>query len=379
MEILEDGRRMRRRLRELYGEQLKPAKLKTMRKTSLVELAQRLGVSDTRIRQLVAENVGPGPEKGPNGRLYFDAVSAAQLMLGYQQQRLGRPWMRRPQDKLQVVAVANFKGGSGKTTHAVHLAEYLALRGYRVLAVDMDPQASMTEFFGRPAHLDEDDTMFSTLRFKDRRVMSEVIHESHCPLLWIAPASLQLMDFDIDVAIATRANPNERSQVHRLAVALAEVQDDFDVVVVDCPPQLGFLTLNAMIAATSLIVTVHPQMMDVASMSHFLTSLGEIVGQVPIDKGKQFDVSRYLLTRLDRQDVSQQQCVTIMRGEYRERVLLNEMVQSTAVSEAALGRETVYEMVRDPRNGRALDRAVEAMNGVNGEIESLLRNVWGVA
>lgn len=77
---------------------------------------------------------------------------------------------------MQVVSVVNFKGGSGKTTTAAHLAQYLALTGHRVLAIDLDPQASLTSLFGIQLELDETDSLYEALRFDDeRKPISDVI------------------------------------------------------------------------------------------------------------------------------------------------------------------------------------------------------------
>ena len=93
----------------------------------------------------------------------------------------------------------NFKGGSGKTTTAAHLAQYLALRGYRVLAIDLDPQASLSALFGNQAELDvgDNETIYGAIRYDDaRRDMAEIVRGTYIPSLHVVPGHLELMEFE---------------------------------------------------------------------------------------------------------------------------------------------------------------------------------------
>src|SRR6202008_4370600 len=104
---------------------------------------------------------------------------------------------RRNGEGLQVVSVVNFKGGSGKTTSAAHLAQYLALTGHRVLAIDLDPQASMTALHGIQPELDRNPSLFETLRYDDqRKSITEIIQPTNFPGLDIVPANLELQEYE---------------------------------------------------------------------------------------------------------------------------------------------------------------------------------------
>ena len=107
------------------------------------------------------------------------------------------------------------------------------------------------------------------------------------------------------------------------------------MVVIDCPPQLGFLTLSALCAATSVLITVHPQMLDLASMNRFLAMASDLLSVVRENGGDlQYDWIRYLVTRYEPNDRPQAQIVAFMRSLFSERVLTAMMVKSTAVSDA---------------------------------------------
>jgi chromosome partitioning protein len=152
------------------------------------------------------------------------------------------------------------------------------------------------------------------------------------------------------------------------------------VVVIDCPPQLGFLTLSALCAATSVLITVHPQMLDLASMNQFLAMASDLLSVVRENGGDlQYDWIRYLVTRYEPNDGPQAQIVAFMRSLFSERVLTAMMVKSTAVSDAGLSKQTIYEAGRETMHRQTYDRAVEAMDDVNREIERLVRGAWGRA
>lgn len=109
--------------------------------------------------------------------------------------------MRRPGDHLQVIAVTNFKGGSGKTTTSIHLAQFLALRGYRVLAVDLDPQASMSAMLGYQPEFDvgENETLYGAIKYDEtRRDVADIVRQTYFPGLDLIPGNLELHEFEHD-------------------------------------------------------------------------------------------------------------------------------------------------------------------------------------
>ena len=114
------------------------------------------------------------------------------------------------------------------------------------------------------------------------------------------------------------------------------------MVVIDCPPQLGFLTLGALCAVTSVIVTVHPQMLDIASMSQFLFMSSDLLSVVREAGGTlNFDFLRYLITRYEPNDGPQTQIAGFLRTQFGSRVLTTPMVKSTAISDAGLTKQTL--------------------------------------
>jgi chromosome partitioning protein len=290
---------------------------------------------------------------------------------------------RRAGEHLQVIAVVNFKGGSGKTTTAAHLAQHLTLQGYRVLAVDLDPQASLSALHGFQPEFDvgENETIYGAIRYDStRRSLRDIIRPTYFPGLDLIPGNLELMEFEHETprALMQKRGGEDNLFFTRLARSLAEVEDQYDTVVIDCPPQLGYLTLSAMCAATGMLVTVHPQMLDVMSMCQFLLMTSEMLGVVAKAGGNMdYDWMRYLVTRYEPTDGPQTQMVAFMRSLFGERVLTSSMLKSTAISDAGITKQTLYEVSREQFTRATYDRAIESLDAVNSEIEGVIRTAWG--
>jgi chromosome partitioning protein len=284
---------------------------------------------------------------------------------------------------MQIIAVTNFKGGSGKTTTTAHLAQYLALRGYRVLAIDLDPQSSLSALFGYQPETDvgENETLYGALRYDERRrPLRQVTRPTYFAGLDLGPGNLELQEFEHETprVLASQTRADGDIFFARIAAAIGSVEDLYDVVVIDCPPQLGFLTLGALCAASGVLVTVHPQMLDVASMSQFLLMTGDLLGVVQAAGGElNLDFLRYLVTRYEPQDGPQTQVTGFLRSLFGDRVLINAMLKSTAISDAGLTKQTLYEIGKQGIARATYGRAIEALDAVNGEIEQLIRTAWG--
>jgi len=370
-------------LQDLRSRLFPPTSQKQLRKFGSGEAAKLIGCSDGYLRQLSLAGEGPEPEKGVAGRRLYtlDQVHEIRQLLA----RTKSTYLpsRSANERLQVIAVTNFKGGSGKTTTTAHLAQYFAMRGYRTLAIDLDPQASLSSLLGCQPEFDvsDNETLYGAIRYDDkRRPLREVIRKTYFAGLDLVPANLELQEFEHDTpkALAERKRSSDRLFFARVAQALTEVDADYDIVVLDCPPSLGFLTLSALCAARSLIITVHPQMLDVASMSQFLHMAAGLLGVVEAAGGNaEYDFLRYMVTRYEPQDGPQTRIVGLMRSLFGERVLTNAMLKSTAVSDAGLTKQTLYEVGRENFTKQTYDRAIEALDAVNGEIERLVRQAWG--
>ena len=219
------------------------------------------------------------------------------------------------------------------------------------LAIDLDPQASLSALFGQQPELDvgENETLLGAIRYDEhRRPISEIIRETYIPGLHIIPGNLELQEFEYDTPKALMdREQGDTLFFARLGQALGEIQDHYDVVVIDCPPQLGYLTLAALTAATAVLITIHPQMLDVMSMSQFLQMTGDLLDSVAkAGADTNYDWMKYLVTRYEPGDGPQNQMVAFLRSIFGEHVLNHPMLKSTAISDAGLTNQTIFEIER---------------------------------
>src|SRR3954447_4376727 len=385
--IAADGAALSSELNALRKTLFPPVSQKMLRSFSSGEAAKLIGVADGYLRQLSLAGRGPQPETGANGRRSYTLRQINELRQLLEDGPKGNRYIphRSRNEHCQVMAVTNFKGGSGKTTTAAHLAQYLALQGYRVLAIDLDPQASLSALFGYQPEFDvgPNETLYGAIRYDDeQRPLADVIRSTYFAGLDLVPGNLELMEFEHDTPriLAERRRPSDGMFFARVAGALSTVDEAYDIVVIDCPPQLGYLTLGALCAATGILITIHPQMLDVASMSQFLHMTANLLSVVREAGGNlQYDFLRYLVTRFEPNDGPQTQIVGLLRSLFGDQVLTHTMLKSTAISDAGLTKQTLYEVGREQFTRQTYDRALEALDAVNGEVEAQIKRAWGRA
>ncbi len=383
LEIADQGQKISGALHMLRSQQYPPDARKGLRKFQIAEVADFIGVTQSHLRQLHSEGKGPEIES-VSGRRYYTAEQMLELReyLEANKKSDKRYYVprRREGEPMQVVSVVNFKGGSGKTTTAAHLSQYLALAGHRVLAVDLDPQASLTSLFGIQPELDDTPSLYEALRFdEERKSIAEIIQATNIPGLDVVPANLVLQEYEYDVPLTISKKGNEgRLFYMRITDALKQVDDKYDIVVIDCPPQLGYLTITALMASTGILITIHPQMLDIMSMSQFLMMLGGIMTPVA-EAGAEIRVEwfRYLVTRYEPTDIPQQQMVGFMTSMFAQQMLRNHVLKSTAISDASIRKQTLYEVDRHDFVRSTYDRSIESLNASNNEIMGLIHSTWG--
>ena len=272
-------------LQQVYA----PDQRKSLRDFSATETADLLGVSGQFLRKGHSEGSLPEPAVNKGGRRSYsgDEIWAMRQALEAGSRTKGKYLPgRREGDKLQVIQLMNFKGGSAKSTATIHLCHYLALNGYRVLAIDLDPQGSLTGFCGLQTELEFDGpTIYDALRYEDPLPLSDVIVDTYFPALDLAPARLILSEFETETAVNAGRGA---AFFERLSDALAPVEDNYDVVIIDSPPALGFLTLTGLFAATSVLVPMTPSMLDLASTQQFIEMTSAYLGVIE-DTGVRMD------------------------------------------------------------------------------------------
>jgi chromosome partitioning protein len=254
----------------------------------------------------------------------------------------------------RIVCVANQKGGVGKTTTSVNLAAALALKGYRVLVVDVDPQSNATTGLGID-HRVVDKSTYDLLA--GETPLQDVVVGCAIENLYCAPASLDLAGAEIELVGAI-------AREHKLKEALAAADDAYDVVFLDCPPSLGLLTLNALTAAEDLIVPVQCEY-------YALEGLGQLLGtaeRVRRSLNPDLRIAGFLLTMYDARTKLSGQVADEVRNHFGPLCYSTVIPRSVRLSEAPSFGEPVLTLDPSSRGSisyRLLAAEVETRYGLN--------------
>jgi chromosome partitioning protein len=218
------------------------------------------------------------------------------------------------------LAVANQKGGVGKTTTTVNLGAALAEIGYRVLVVDLDPQGNATTGLGVNAR-NLDSSVYDVI-LHDVPV-EDVIEPTSIRNLFVVPATIDLAGAEIELVPVF-------SRELRLRRALQAVTGDFDFVLIDCPPSLGLLTVNALAAAGEVLVPIQCEYYALEGLGQLLRNVGLVQGNL----NNQLDVSTIVLTMYDARTKLAEQVADDVREHFGERVCRNVVPRTVRLSEA---------------------------------------------
>jgi chromosome partitioning protein len=373
-------------LQNLRERMYPPEAHKTLRSFMTHEVSRLTSIPESTLKTMSIEGKGPLPSRLDNNhRAYtLEQINELRHLFAGLKPAEARRFLPRRQvgDHLQIIGVANFKGGSAKTTTSLHLCHYLGLQGYRVLAIDLDPQASLSAMFGAQPEIDvgENETIYASLRHDgDRRPLREIIRKTYFTGVDLVPGNIEVMEYEHEVPrIISRRNVPGALFFERLREVIAQVDNEYDIVILDTPPSLGFLTLGAIYAATGLLVTVHPAMLDVASMSQFLLMMSDLI-RVIEDAGATLrqDFFHYLITRHNPHDQPQAQIVSMLRHLFADEVLMPTAIESTAVEAAGLAKRSIYELEPGEIGRDTFRRARESIDAVNEGIVALINASWG--
>ncbi|MCP2332978.1 MULTISPECIES: ParA family protein [Actinoalloteichus] len=259
----------------------------------------------------------------------------------------------------RVVAVANQKGGVGKTTSTVNIAAALALRGLKVLVIDLDPQGNASTALGVDHHSNTPsvyEVLLGEISIADAAAVSTQSDNLVC-----IPATIDLAGSEIElVSMAARET---RLKEALSTEALDHLQADY--VFIDCPPSLGLLTVNALVAAQEVLIPIQCEY-------YALEGLGQLLNNIELVKAHlnpSLRVSTILLTMYDGRTKLADQVTSEVRGHFGDLVLRTVIPRSVKVSEAPGYGQTV--LAYDPGSRGAmsyLDAAREmAVRGANGE------------
>ncbi len=369
-EVFED--RGSKTLERMQQRAFTPDLEKTLRTWGIKDTSKFVGRSRTTITDLEKEN------KLPITSLTSDSGRKAYTLEHIN--KLREHFSTRPRKgehcEPAILAVANFKGGVSKTTTAINFSQYLALLGYRVLFIDTDSQGSATQCFGHVPDTDiqMDETLLPFLRGQIDSLES-VIRKTYWDGLDLIPANLSLYNAEFELPVRhmqSKQNGTSFEFYSLVKRGLQSVQDNYDVIIMDCPPSMGMISINAIYAANSLLIPIPPSMLDFSSTVQFFGMLRDTLSFFP---EKSYDLIRLLITKYEPSDNSKIFTAAI-RQIYGDYVLMPVMPTSEAIKKAGTQMRSIYEVDQYLGSKKTLDRVVDAANEVNAELLDLLKKRW---
>lgn len=348
-----------------------PSARKELRTWGIADAAAMVGKSENTLRNSEERFPELAPLRTTNGRRLYS------LTLINRYRDVLKTRYVRPEGSTPIVcAVTNFKGGAGKTTTAIHLAQRAALDGFRVLVIDLDAQASLTLLFGLIPDLDiaAEDTITDILVSNPGGLLS-IIRETYFTGIDLVPSNLQLQDCELE--LGNPATNNHKllglNAIERLSVAIDSVKSEYDLVVLDCGPNLGLLTMNAVYAANGLLIPIPPSIADFGSADLFTKTMGTLLSSPPFNRPRDF-LSVMVTKHTNNAEARDVEAMT--RLAFKPHVLAGAMVQTVEVERAVNDFGTVYETEHPRGSGDAYKRALNSLNEANGQLIELFKSVW---
>lgn len=337
--------------------------------------AEMVGRSEKAIRDAEADGRLPEPEKDP-GTGRRNGYSLAEI--NRMREVFGTLPHRKPEDPPLIMAVQNFKGGVGKSTVVVHLAQYFALKGYRVCVIDCDSQASTTAVFGMNPDVDideDEDTLYPFLQHGGPKSLHYALRATYWPGIALIPANLGLYDAEYEFAARMARDP--AFILDRLREGVASIADQFDVVLLDPPPALGMLSLSVLRAANALLIPAPPNNIDFASTAHFLKMMEATLAELARHGGqREYSFVRILTTKMNDQKSAHQAIKRMMDAVFPQDMLSAVLKDSAEIDNATANLMTVYELTGTASRTETHRRCRAYLDAVGREVELLARKTW---
>jgi chromosome partitioning protein len=331
-------------MNELREQMLAPRPRKHSPHFSSGQVAALCGIDRARLNYLASKEgstLPPGELHGNGRSRNFTLQEARQWIkaeAGIPQRPDGVPG--------DIVIVANFKGGSTKTTTAMSLGQGLTLRGRRVLVVDLDPQASLTELCGLYAESDvaEEDTVMP-LVYGDAEDLRYAIKSTYWDGLDMIPAAPALFSAEFMIPSFVTKDPSFRFW-EIIGKGLQPLRQEYDYIVIDTAPSLSYLTINALMAANAMVMPLVPESLDFISSVQFWNLFSDLARNFAgMDPNKRFDFISVLLSKVDYGTSSSAPVVrSWAQRAYGDWMIPVEIPASSVVGSEALEFATVYDI-----------------------------------
>jgi chromosome partitioning protein len=374
--IAEVAERASSMVEQIRAKLLAPEVRKVAPHYSTAQLAALCAVDKSHLSYRITKADLPAGKLSPKGgKREFSLSDARRWTRAYRQTK-----MRPPGQKAITVAVGNFKGGVSKTTSAMILAQGLSLRGHRVLAVDTDPQGSLTTLHGILPETEVDAEMtIGPLCDGSETDIRYAIRSTYWDGIDLIASAPFLFSAEFALPARQMRDPTSRFW-DVLNAGLESVRDLYDVIVIDTPPSLSYVTINALWAADGLVVPVPPSGLDFASSAQFwslLSDLGTNLDRQEVNGvRKTFDFLHVLLSRVDQADAAAPAVRQWIAATYGEYMLPVEIPKTTVTSNKAAEFATVYDVQKYDGSAKTYKRAADAYDRFVELVEESVVETW---
>jgi chromosome partitioning protein len=360
-------------LQQFKASALSPKYEKYMREWGITDVAKMVNRTTQAIRDQEAQGNLPEARKIKNGKRLERTYNLYEI--NKIREFFGTRPSKPPAAETAIIAIANFKGGVTKSTTSEQQAHSFALKGYRVLYIDGDPQGTSTAKQGKIPDKDvaADQTLLNILIGKDDDITKCIFH-THIDGLDMIPANLSL--YNVELVIPSQLASKEQGPVlfyERLHASLEKIKDNYDIIIIDCPPSCGFITMNVLFAANAVLIPLTPTLDDFASTTQFFNMVYETLDRLPKIS---YSYVRLLISKHQPNHQAPRELVEALEQLLGRYLTNSKMINSEAVIKSAADLKSIFEVTPHPNDRKTFNRAIDAVNAINNEQEVLIKQMW---